>query len=395
MRIPLVLLLATSVACLAREIPAGTTLQIRLTAPLSSTSSAGQPISAVLIAAVMSGSEVLLNAGATISGTVKDVIVGDDKTRAQVTPEFTVLRDAAGHEVKLAAKLTAVDNARETVSAQGQIVGIDPGQTLSTRLDQGLGRIADRYSTFAGLLGAAKNVVVKKTDASINYPAGVEMALTLTEPLNWTAPVQPLALAAIKPAAELQTLVDSEPFRTYTDKSNKPSDITNLMFLGTPDQVRAAFEGAGWSSSASLSGTSKFRTFQAMAENRGYTEAPMSVLTLDGRPPDLALEKANNTFASRHHLRIWLRPETWHGKAVWVCSSTHDTGIGFSDKERTFIHQIDSEIDRERAKVVNDLVFTGKVTGLALIARDGVPASAVNGTGDAIHTDGAMAVIEF
>ena len=53
---------------------------------------------------------------------------------------------------------------------------------------------------------------------------------------------------------------------------------------------------------------------------------------------------------------MWKRPESFDGKTTWVVAATHDTGIEFSDQNHTFIHKIDSAIDRERAKVVNDLL---------------------------------------
>jgi len=132
-----------------------------------------------------------------------------------------------------------------------------------------------------------------------------------------------------------------------------------------------------------------------MAENRGYKEAPVSVLTLSGRPPDLVFEKQNDTFNARHHLRVWREAGSFQGRDVWVCSATHDTGISFSEQDRTFIHKIDSNIDRERAKVMNDLIFTGLVRGLSLVDRPSVPAGLSNATGDKLTTDGRMVVISF
>ena len=90
-----------------------------------------------------------------------------------------------------------------------------------------------------------------------------------------------------------------------------------------------------------------------------------------------------------------MRPERFHGKEVWVCSATHDIGIDYSEQERNFIHKVDTEIDRERAKVVSDLLFTGLVQGLALVERPHVPTELFNATGDALQTDGKMAVIGF
>src|SRR5271170_4115903 len=132
-----------------------------------------------------------------------------------------------------------------------------------------------------------------------------------------------------------------------------------------------------------------------MAEMRGYQEAPVSVLLLDGRAPDLVFEKINDTFNARHHVRIWQRPGVFAGKQVWVCSATHDTGISFSEENHTFIHKIDPQIDLERAKVVNDLLLTGMVRGLSLVERPDLPQDMFNATGDPLKSDGSMAVLSF
>src|SRR5581483_8970404 len=139
------------------------------------------------------------------------------------------------------------------------------------------------------------------------------------------------------------------PFLTEAVKPRKPSDVTNLMFLGSEEALLAAFREAGWSGAQHLSGESKLETFRALVENRGYQEAPVSTILLDGVAPDFVFEKLNDTFAARHHLRIWRRPGTFDGRSIWVCAATHDVGIDFSEETRTFIHKIDSEIDRERA----------------------------------------------
>ena len=64
--------------------------------------------------------------------------------------------------------------------------------------------------------------------------------------------------------------------------------------------------------------------FNGIAEDRGYNEAPVSILMLDGKPPDMVFEKLNNTFAQRHHLRVWRRPPSFSGKPVWAVAATHD-----------------------------------------------------------------------
>jgi hypothetical protein len=45
--------------------------------------------------------------------------------------------------------------------------------------------------------------------------------------------------------------------------------------------------------------------------------------------------------------------------------------------------------------VVNDLSLTGLVRGLSLVERSGLAQNMFNATGDALKTDGAMAVASF
>ena len=237
--------------------------------------------------------------------------------------------------------------------------------------------------------------MMKEADGSINYPAGVDMRIEVTKAFGWTGVTPQRAVAAIEPEDALIRLVQDQPVMTYAVKPAKASDEPNLLLLGTEVELTAAMEAAGWSQAGQLSRQSKFEVFRAMAEDRGFKEAPVSMILLEGRPPDLVFEKLNNTFAARHHLRLWRRPGTLRGQLVWVGAATHDTGISFSEENHTFIHTIDSHLDAERAKVVNDLLFTGLVKGLSLVDRPDAPTSGRNATGDPFVTDGRMAVLQF
>jgi hypothetical protein len=376
-----ILILSSSLLA-ASEIPKGTQLQIRLTTAVNtSTAKPKQTFETVVIAPVVIGGAVAVPAGAKVSGHIQDVTAAvkpDDQAVLELA--FDQISDSAGHKASLAARLASVDNARESVGADGKITGIVASQTGSGRMDQGINKMAEKYPGLADVLGAIKETVVKPADPNIDY-----------EPASASG----LNVKGIEPGDDLARLVNSQPFRTIAEKPPKPSDITNLMFLGSQQDIEDAFQKAGWSTAAQLNSKSKLETFRAMAEQRGYQEAPVSTLLLEGRPPDLVYQKQNNTFAARHHLRIWRRPERFHGKEVWVCSATHDIGIDYSEQERNFIHKVDTEIDRERAKVVSDLLFTGLVQGLALVERPHVPTELFNATGDALQTDGKMAVIGF
>ena len=379
------------------EIPAGTEIQIRLKTKVSTTTAKPKdPVEAVVIAPVMLNGEFVIPAGATVRGAVDKAAQsskGDE--RSTLLLSFTEI-EFDGAKLKLGAHISAIDNARESVDDQGQVNGILASETITGRLDTGIGKVAEKYAGFADILNTAKNVILKPPESDITYDAGAEMTLKLTAPLSVKGPTSPGPAAQLQPVADeegLARLVAAEPFQTMAKDPPKPSDITNLMLIGSEEQVRGAFIAAGWSVAAGLNSQAKLETFRALAENRGYKEAPVSILLLDGQPPDIVFEKLNNTFSSRHHLRVWRRPATFQGQPVWAVAATHDIGISFSEQNRTFIHKIDPQIDRERAKVVNDLLFTGKIQSVELVDRPNVPQHGQNATGDNLETDARIAVL--
>lgn len=386
-------------AALAVHIPAGAELSVRLTNKVASETTAPQSVQAVVIAPVVVDGNIVLPSGAEVTGVVKDVKAAADGQRAQLRFEFTQMVSGT-YRTPFAGVVSSLDNSRETVGADGVIIGIDVSKTYSSRIDEGIGKLqnSDRFAGLAGIIQGAKQALkIDDANPNIDFDPGVEFTLRLTQPLDWRGPLNgpESALRPFPNEGDLPALVNRQPFRTVAEEPPRPSDMTNIMFIGTEAELRAAFAKAGWSSAERLSTKSKLETARALIEDRGYKEGPMSILLLDGRAPDLALQKGNNTFARRHHLRIFRRPGSFDGKPIWVCSSTHDTAIVFSDRDRTFIHRVDPSIDKERAKVVSDLLFTGLVRSLALVDRPSVPTESSNATGDALTTDGRMAVILF
>ena len=391
------LALAACLPAFGLQLPAGTEIQIRLKSKVATpTSKAKDPVDAVVIAPVMLDGQFVIPAGAMVRGAVdKAAQSTKPDERSTLSLAFTEI-EIDGAKLKLAARVTGVENARESVDEQGQINGIVASETISGRLDAGLNKLAEHAAGFADILSTVKKTVLKEPESDITYDAGVDMTLSLTAPLQLKAASGPGPSAQLTPIAHedaLAALVTRQPFQTVAQKPAKPSDITNLMLIGTLEQLQQAFKDAGWSNAAALNTEAKLETFRAIAEQRGYKEAPVSVLLLDGKPPDLVFEKINNTFAQRHHLRVWKRPDTFEGQPLWAIAATHDTGIDFSEQNRTFIHKIDSQIDRERAKVVNDLLFAGRVRSVALVDRPAIPQHGQNATGDSVETDGKMAVL--
>lgn len=385
-------------------VPSGTILSVRLTSPVSSQDPAGRAVQAVLTVPVNVNGVTAIPAGAKITGKTTDVKAapaegaapaGGTVQPATLRLAFDKIEFTNGHSEKLPAQLSAVDNARESIGTDGLITGILASETWYGRMNSGISKMETNHPGLAGILGTVRDSFVKQVDASIAYPVGVDMQIKLTGDLKCTPPGNPPILPAVQPADQIANLVNTEPNRTSAGNPPKPSDLTNLMFVGTDQELEAAFKAAGWTPAAANGSASNLETARAIIENRGYHEAPVSLLLLDGHAPDFVFQKQTNTFAMRHHIRIWKRPTVFAGQAVWVGAATHDIGIDFSPESHTFTHKIDSNIDLERAKVANDLAFSGYLQAFSLVARTNVPKDISNATGDVLKTDEKMAVMQL
>lgn len=369
-------LIAAAIAARAVSLPAGSELHIRLTAALSTkTAQPGDAVPAILIAGAA--------AGTPVAGVVTEARASSANHRAVLRLDFPVLH----------ARVAAVDNARETVDGQGRILGILASETASGQLDQAIADLTQRYEGLGGVLGAVKGAILNGPDPDIVYAAGVEMTLRVTEPVTLPTVSEAKRVAAPAHADALRRIAEQQPVRTIAEQPRKESDITNLLLVGTREQVERAFAEAGWQRAAAAGAQSKLESVRAWAENRGYAEAPVSLLRLAGRAPDLVFEKGNNTVARRHHVRLWLRPQRFDGRPVWVGAATHDIGILFAEESRTFMHRIDEQVDREREKVLDDLLLTRRVASSLLVDRAKVPRQTENATGDRIVTDGAIEAV--
>jgi hypothetical protein len=385
-----------------KGVPAGKRFVVRLEQALSSrTTHQGDTIKAVSITPVVVDGAILIPAGSEFEGKVVQANStgwGFTHETASLTVNWTQATIEGGRKLALDARVFQVENAQESVTDKGKIQGIRSTATPGYAAENGV-------LTFAGIdpiayvfASAAGSGVLGFAEPEILYPAGTELVLENTRPLLTAQTYRPSVLPSVDTAAQqaaLQAFVKTLPYRTKTQGSNKDSDVTNLVFFGSASGLERAFRAAGWLPTEDLNAGSTFRTIKTLSGNQTYTQAPMSILLLDERAPIFALSKTTNTFSSRHHLRVFATSETRDGHTVLTASSTQDTGIAFSRKQKTFIHVIDEHIDNERAKIVNDLVFTGCVDNLDMVERPWVPQDAYNSTGDRLLTDGQTAVLRI
>jgi opacity protein-like surface antigen len=387
----------------AETIPAGTPLEIRIQQPISSSSTrAGTQIDGILISPVTEGGDILVPLGATVHGSVVSVQrvgLGFAHETAQIELRFDQLIVSGHAPIPIQVRITDVENARESINKKGRIQGIRSTATLSNRASGIVGTLALGDPIAAIFTTAGSASVLRFSEPEITLPAGTELLAQLVAPIelpDTEAQTLPPMVDTEDGRQELGAMVHRLPFRTFTSgKKELPSDMTNLVFIGSGDALQRAFAASGWVVVDTLTAETTYSTIRSVAENQGYKQAPMSILLLNGQAPDFAYAKTLNTFSKRHHLRIWTTKETWHGQPVWTSSATHDTGIGFSKKDKTFIHLIDSNIDNERAKVVNDFIYTGCVSNVQLVKRPWLPKDAKNGTGEDLITDGRIAVLQL
>jgi len=398
----LAVLALAGLRALADPVSTGTKLEIRLKEPISSyATKKGTRISGVLIAPVTERGDMLLPLGTTVEGSVvsvRKVGIGVAHETARIQLQFDRVLLSDGKSFPLQCRITEVENARESVDKEGRIQGIRSTATLSYRASGFVGSLAFGDPIAAIFTTAASASVLRFSEPEISLPVGTELIAELTAPIvlpKEEVPVVPPIATTDAMRKELSHLVEQLPFRTYTEKGHIPSDITNLIFIGSAGAVERAFAASDWVQVDSLTAESTYATIRSVAENQGYKSAPMSTLLLGDQSPAYAYAKTLNTFSKRHHLRIWGSSLDWYNQSVWTSSSTHDTGIGFSKKNKTFIHLIDSHIDNERAKVVNDLIFTGCVSHVQLVTRPWIPKDAKNGTGEDLITDGRIAVLQL
>ncbi len=382
-----------------RQLSPGAQLHIRLTTPISSYASrTGDRVDAVLIAPVVSNGEIVFPAGSLVSGKLKSVQkvgFGLVHELAGFDLKFTSIATPDDQRFSLPARVQEVENARERLTRDGGIRGDRPTGSLAYRTG-GYIRAAITWDIHAALaVWAVKTLLVQVPEPEIYYPAGVELTLALTGPMLTPEPQQPPAPSlAGDDRVRMDALLAVLPMRTYAAYSNRPSDLINVMFIGSRDDLATAFEAAGWIEPQQASLRTNIRSIRAVADGHGDSTAPMSDLLVEDQKADMSWQKSFNAVSKRHHIRIWKQPATWNGRQVWIGAATHDIDFAFWRPGTAMTHKIAENVDEERDKVVNDLLFTSCASVLETPERFEIPTFTRNATGDSMRTDTRLAILQ-
>jgi hypothetical protein len=378
----------------------GSTLSLRLGGPIySDRSRTGDPIEATVTYPLCKNGEniacndgeLLIPPGTKVNGTILFAAKAPDKySRPRLVLDFSNILHKNSQKSPLYARVIDVDNARETIQ-NNEILGIvQPHASTKTSLVMAAVGASNPIAGYT--IKGVQTVYGLSIRREIMFPAGTDLQVQIVRPsiLKQKEPWEGYRLLPVD--AALQHLVSSAPMRTAT-KNKLFSDPTNLMFLGNRRQIIAAFEESGWIQASDLGVKSALKVAQATMRQTGYSDAPVSALLLEDRLPDLVFQKSLDTFAKRHHLRIWKLAQTYNGREVWVAAATHDLATTSSRAKTKWSHRIDPHIDRERDWVESDLLFSGMAEAYVDVDRPKAPRKLENATGDDIVTDGKMSVV--
>jgi len=388
-------------AFMKSDLTPGQTMSIRLNNSVySDRSRTGDPVEGTVTYPLCTDGEqvackpgtLLAAPGTRVNGTILFAQKAPDKySRPRLVIDFSNIVYKDGSSSPLYARVIDVDNARETIR-NNEILGIvQPHATSKVSM----------VMAAAGAINPIAGYTIKSVQAiyglsirrEVLLPEGTDVQVQIVRPsmLKEREPWAGWPPLAVSPA--LQTLVQQSPMRTHTAQG-KPSDLVNLIFLGSRQQIVSAFNEAGWYEADTLSIGSALKTAQATMRQAGYSSAPVSTLMIENRRPDLVFQKSLDTFAKRHHIRIWKLSSTYEGREVWVGAATHDIAIDSGRGGTKWTHRIDPHIDRERDWVETDLLFIGSATGYADLDRPAAPHNTMNATGDEIVTDGKVSVVQ-
>jgi hypothetical protein len=386
-----------------REVPAGTPLHIRLTSAVGSYASRpGSSISAVLIAPVDAGGGAVIPAGSVLKGevtSVRRIGLGVVHERASLTLDFHSLTlPGMGDSEPVSTRMVAVDTGREEVTPGGSIRETRGTSSLGNRALH-YARKALMFNVHAQLIAfAIKSVLTQVPEPEIYLPSGAELTLTLREPLRAAVLSDendgtPRGLTADE-RVDLASDIARLPERT-SSKRDAPSDLINLVLIGSRDEIAASFDAAGWRQAQPYSFRSNWKSAMAIAFNSSYTNAPMSHLLVNEMPADMSWEKGFNDIYKRHHVRLWKMGETAGGQDLWIGAATRDIDVAYLRPGSFVTHKVAGAVDLERDKIVNDLAFTSCAEAVDWWDRPEMAHVSRNATGDRLETDARLAIVAF
>ncbi len=199
--------------------------------------------------------------------------------------------------------------------------------------------------------------------------------------------------------SELRKALENLPCCATNEDGTKDGDPLNLVFIGSREDISAAFVRRGWLPAEQTHGKAVGKTISSFLFGTRYRYSPVSPLYLYGRQQDFAGQKPRHTVHQRNHLRVWLSPMRFQGKRVWIGQISRDIGVRFTFKTWPPVtHKIDPDIDEAMYALLEDLVYSQQISKTGWVKGDGKASRAnprYNLTGDPYFTFGGRLVLMF
>ncbi len=353
-----------------------------------------------------------------------NVTVSDQPAKPGGKRKTSAELDVVGGQPWIDTKLDLFPGDRVTVTATGnmQFMGQDCGPDGRPRAwmdllralpvnSAGRGALVGRVGTAdiaePFLLGASRDFQVRQSgrfflgvnQLETESPTGTYKVKIKIVPAEGTSTADVSSTGGSFGSQELSTLFPPEFFqklpRRVSDAQGNVGDMVNFLILGSEDQVRLAFQSAGW---VKVDATTKGAVLHGLLSSiskQAYVEMPMSELMLFGRVQDYGFAHAEplSVVATRHHLRIWKAPFEVDGQTLWVGAGTHDIGFERDQRNNGITHKIDPAVDGERDFIGQSLKSTGIVTKIGYMTPPDPLKEARTATGGSFHSDGRILVM--
>jgi LssY C-terminus len=381
------------------NIPVGKSFWIRLLDPVASYSSKpGTSVRAVLIQSPECDSNPVFPAGLEVDGeitAVRKLGLGLVHDTASLEIRFDRIVTTAGQILPIAADIVEIDNARET-TRRGVIRGIRATNVPQGRITSGMIHLPtfNPYGDLGLIIYRALTIL---PEPEIYLPPGTDLRLQLNVPLEvGDQPELPRPSFQMDEyeRGEVEMLLQKTSNRTTT-ASGKDADIVNILFVGSQEQLEQAFSAAGWLPADRNSPKAFFKQLEAFLNASNYPNMPITHQLLDGQPQDMTWQKSFNSYGKREHVRLWSQSATVLDQPAWLSAYTRETSAALSVKYHKFIHRIDRNVDDGVNMLVRDLSLTGCVSSVHQLPRPQMPQLMVNSTGDEMHTDGNLTVVQL
>ena len=172
---------------MAQVLPAGTTLEVRLSSPTgSSISHPGDQIEGTIIAPISLLGQIVVPQGSRLIGSIGSVKrfgLGFKQVTAAINYRLHTLQFLNGEATPIETELLEVETAKERVDIDGTVRGIHPAVSLSSSLALFTVPLLFAVPTVGVPVWGIKSMIAPSASPEIYFPPGTGLILRLTAPM--------------------------------------------------------------------------------------------------------------------------------------------------------------------------------------------------------------------